>query len=217
MFRDIDSVFVKFRHPFTAFCVGTTMSGKTHYLLRLVKYKDDIIHPPVKRVVYSYKKYQPVFDNVENVEFIQGMDFKLDKSIPTLLIIDDQMGDINDKIAELFTVNCHHDNTSVIFVTQNLFLQHKDYRTAALNTQYFILFQSPRGPTQVQHLARQMFVGDKVRKMVQAYENATSSPFSYLIVDMKPDTPHALRLKCNVLPCEGDMFEGVQLAHCYSL
>jgi hypothetical protein len=193
------------------------MSGKTYFLMNLIKNRDLMISPRIQRVIYSYKKYQSIFDTVPDVEFVQGMNFTLDKNIPTLLVIDDQMNDRNDKIAELFTVNCHHDNTSIIFVTQNLFLQNKDYRTAALNTQYFILFRSPRGTTQVQHLARQMFVGGRAKEMVKAYENATSQPFTYLVVDMKPDTPHSMRLKCNMLPDEGEPFEGVHLAHCYTV
>ena len=217
MYEDTNVDFVKFRHPFTAFCVGPTMSGKTYFLLQLIRNKDAMITPQIQRVIYSYKKYQSIFDTVSNVEFVQGNNFTLDKTIPTLLVIDDQMMEGNDKLAELFTVNCHHDNTSIIFVTQNLFLQNKDYRTAALNTQYFILFRSPRGTMQVQHLARQMFVGGKVKHMVQAYENATAQAFSYLIVDLKPDTPHQLRLKSNILPMEGEMFQGVRLAHSYLL
>lgn len=217
MYGDVHINHVKFRHPFTAFCVGPTMSGKTYFLMKLIQHRDLVITPKIERIIYSYKKYQDIFDTAQDVEFVQGLNFTLDKSIPTLLIIDDQMMEGNDRIAELFTVNCHHDNTSIIFVTQNLFLQNKDYRTAALNTQYFILFRSPRGTTQVHHLARQMFVGDKARHMVKAYENATSQPYSYLIVDLKPDTPATLRLKSNILPEEGETFEGVQLTHCYAL
>ena len=215
----VEQHYVKFRHPFTCLCVGATMSGKTHFLAKLIQHKDDVISPTVQRVIYSYKKYQPIFDSMKNVEFVQGMKFKLDKTIPTLLIVDDQMisDQKNDRLAELFTVNCHHDNTSVIFVSQNLFFQNKAYRTACLNAQYLILFRSPRGTSQIHHLARQMFVGERGRAMVHAFENATEKPFSYMVIDLKPDTPQCLRLRSNVLPDEGIAFRGVQLSHCYDV
>lgn len=218
MFQTVDQTFLKFRHPFTAICVGATMSGKTHYLAKLIANKDEMICPPVQRVIYSYKKYQPIFDTMKDVQFVQGMNFTLDKSIPTLLIVDDQMNDqLNQQLTELFTVNCHHDNTSVIFVSQNLFFQNKAYRTACLNAMYIILFRSPRGSNQVNHLARQIYTGEKAKAMVQAYEHATQKPFSNFIVDLKPDTPTLLRLRSNVLPEEGLPFGGVHLSHCYNV
>ena len=125
--------------------------------------------------------------------------------------------DQNDKIAELFKVNCHHDNTSVIFVTHNLFFQNKAYRTACLNAQYLILFRSPRGTSQIHHLARQMFVGEKAKAMVRAFENATEKPFTYIIIDLKSDTPQCLRLRTNVLTDEGPLFQSAHLSHCYSI
>lgn len=215
----VEQHYASFRHPFTCLCVGATMSGKTHFLAKLIQYRDVVISPRVQRVIYSYKKYQPIFDSMKNVEFVQGMTFTLDKTIPTLLIVDDQMlnDSKNDRLAELFTVNCHHDNTSVIFVSQNLFFQNKAYRTACLNAQYLILFRSPRGTSQIHHLARQMFVGERGRDMVRAFENATEKPFSYIVIDLKPDTPQCLRLRSNVLPDEGVVFGGVQLAHCYDV
>ena len=217
-FQRVDSAYVKFRHPFTALCVGATMCGKTHFISKLITNKDNLITPKVQRVIYSYKKYQQIFDTLKDVEFVHGMNFNLDKTIPTLLILDDQMTTIeNEKLAELFTVNCHHDNTSIIFVSQNLFFQSKAYRTACLNAQYLILFRSPRGTSQIHHLARQMFVGEKAKSMVQVFESATEKPYSYLVIDFKPDTPQFLRLRSNILPEEGPMYQGDRLAHCYHI
>ena len=217
MFQSVDDTYLKFRHPFTALCVGATMCGKTQYLSKLIAHRETAIVPPVKRVIYSYKKYQPIFDGMSGVEFVQGMNFSLDKTIPTLLILDDQMLDQNDKIAYLFTVSCHHENTSVILVSQNLFFQDKTYRTACLNAQYLILFRSPRAASQIHHLARQIYVGAKAKAMVRAFENATAAPFSHIILDLKPDTPESLRLKSNILPNEGLPFNSAHLAHCYNI
>lgn len=213
----IEPKYVTFRHPFTCLIVGPTMCGKTNYLMNLIQHRHCAIQPNVQRVIYSYKKYQSLFDNVPDVEFVQGDSYTLDRSIPTLLIIDDQMNDLGQQLSNLFTVGAHHDNCSVIFVTQVLFLQDKAYRSACQNAMYMILFQSPRSKTQIGHLARQMFVGKKANGMIRAFEDATSKPFCNLIVDCRPDTPEMMRLRSNILPNEGESFGGVNLGHVYTL
>ena len=73
-----------------------------------------------------------------------------------LLVIDDLMSETNSEINELFTKGSHHQNISVIFITQNLFYTEKDTRTMNLNTHYIVLFKNPRDATQVAHFGRQM-------------------------------------------------------------
>lgn len=200
------------------------MSGKSHFIAKLLQYRDVMFHPKIERIIYSYKKWQNLFDCMgDDIEFVQGMDFQLDRSKKTLLIVDDQMGDdclIGQQISEIFTVSAHHENCSVILVSQNLFHQSKSFRTAALNSMYLVLFKSPRGSCQVAHLARQLFTGGRAKELVRAYEDATVKPYSYLLLDLRPDTDPALRFRSNVLPCEGDVFspcQDVRLTKCYSI
>ena len=213
----VEKKYLVFRHPFTCLCVGATCSGKTQYITNLIKHRHEVILPNVQRVIYSYKKYQPIFDTLPDVEFVQGLHFELDRSIPTLLVIDDQMSECDSKLTELFTVSAHHENCSIIIVSQVLFFQDKVYRTAAQNAMYMILFRSPRCKPQIEHLARQMFSGKKAKELQAAFEDATSKPFSNMIIDLKPDTPDILRFKCNVLPGEGEPFQSVHLAHAYAI
>lgn len=195
---------VLFRHPFTAIISGASMSGKTVFISEFIKNRHALVTPNVHRVVYSYKKYQPIFDTIKDVQFVKGSNYVLDKNVPTLLIIDDQADTIEGKeLIDLFTVRCHHENTSLFFVTQNLFVQKPAFRTAALNAQYIIVFKSPRGASQIVHLARQLNPG-KSKKIQEIYHQATSKPYSYLLIDLKPDTPETLRYRTNVLPSQGN-------------
>ena len=217
MFQSIDEKYLKFRHPFTMLCVGSTMTGKTTYLTKLIQQRHDMIKPNVERVIYSYNKYQTAFDSMTDVQFVRGMNFNLDPSIPTLLIIDDNMNHTDETLAELFTVDAHHQNTSIIFVTQNLFLQNKFYRTACLNTQYMIFFRSPRSCNQMTHLAKQIYTGNKVKAMVEAFQDSTKEPFSHFIIDLKPDTPQCMRLRTNAMKDEGLSFQSEHFAHVYNI
>jgi hypothetical protein len=50
-------------------------------------------------------------------------------------------------------------------------------------------------------LARQINSG-KMQKFMRGYEDATSRPHGYLMLDLKPTTDDHQRLKTNVLPGE---------------
>ena len=63
----------------------------------------------------------------------------------------------NEEIMNLFTVGTHHINTSVFFLTQNIFSKGKYSRDISLNTNYMILFKNPRDQQQFQILARQIY------------------------------------------------------------
>lgn len=206
----------KFRHPFTAVVAGATSSGKTTFLCHLIRQREQLITPVPERVIYSYKSYQPVFETLDSqVELVQGQSYKLDPSRRTLLIIDDQFADKNEQLIDLFCVHSHHKNTSVILVSQSLYFDDKSYRIACRNAMYTILFKSPRDRRCVRHMAQEMFDPAQARSMMDAYQEATSQPFGYLVVDMRPDTPACIRLRSNVLQHEGKMFQGAHLTHCY--
>ena len=57
-----------------------------------------------------------------------------------------------------------------------------------LNAQYVVLFKIPRDATEVSHLAMQIYPG-RVRYMQEAFKDATSLPYGYLLVDLKQETP----------------------------
>lgn len=175
---------------------------------------------PPARIIYSYKRYQPLFDQLardHDVVFVQGDGFELDRNVSTLLVVDDQMDCLTDKIRNIFCVDSHHMNCSVILLTQNLFSPSPSFRTISLNSQYMILFKSPRGGSQIHHLARQLYVGDKAKRVIDAYYRATAEPYSYLLIDMKPDTPDKLRFRTKIFHDEGTTFEGARLTECYKV
>ena len=72
MFRTVDESYVKFRQTFTALCVWALIYGKTQYIAKLIAHKNEMIIPSVERVIYSYKKYQPIFDTMKDVQFVQA-------------------------------------------------------------------------------------------------------------------------------------------------
>ncbi|KAK6184400.1 hypothetical protein SNE40_006881 [Patella caerulea] len=118
---------------------------------------------------------------------------------PQVLVVHDLMGEDTEILQKWFTKKSHYHDTSVIYIVQNLF--DKQQRTISLNAHYLVLFKNPRDASQIGALARQMYPS-RSKYMQEAYEDATSTPRSYLLVDLKPDTPEALRLRSNILPQE---------------
>jgi hypothetical protein len=78
-------------------------------------------------------------------------------------------------------------------------------RNTSLNAHYIVLFKSPRDKQQISMLARQIKPG-RVQEFMRSYEDATSRPHGYLMLDLKPTTDDQQRLKTNLLPSEIAMF-----------
>jgi hypothetical protein len=138
------------------------------------------------------------------IEFIEGKPTSelyetLDTSTKKLLIVDDQMTEVsNDPVfSRLFTKGSHHRNLSVIFLTQNIFQQGSETRTTSLNANYMVLFKAPRDSSQVSTLGRQLYP-KRAATLLEAFEDATSEPFNYLLIDLKQSTPDWFRLKSKI-------------------
>ena len=136
------------------------------------------------------------------VQFVQGLsELPLYCEEPLLLIIDDQMHSVDQRITSLFTKGSHHRNISVIYIVQNLFDRHREHRTISLNAHYLVVFKNPMDGSQITHLAKQMYPG-KNHYVRQAFEMATREPHGYLLVHFKQSTPEGLRLRSHIFPDE---------------
>lgn len=206
---------LKFVAPFQLLCAGSTMSGKSSWVFKLIEYNRSMITPSPDRIVYCYSIYQKKFDDLKRkipyIEFINGLppneeDF-FDRNKNNLLIFDDLAAECNNnsRIAEWFVKGSHHLNTSLILITQNLFSKGKESRTISLNCSYLLIFKSPRDSSQILYLSRQIFPKKK-NFLVKAYEMATErKAHSYILIDCKQSQDDQLRIRTNVLPCEEPM------------
>lgn len=198
----------RWRHPFTCIVAGPTSSGKTIFVSRFLRHVDEMMDHPPQKIYWFYGEWQKAYRemNLPHVTFQEGLpreDF-LNPEYRNLVVIDDLLSETDSRVTKLFTKGSHHKNTSVIYITQNLFDKNKENRTITLNAHYMVLFKSPRDALQVEHLARQMFPG-KSKYMREAFADATSAPYSYLLVDLKPDTSDDFRLRANIFPGENQV------------
>ena len=196
----------KIIHPFTCLVAGPTGCGKSTFLKKLLKLKDDKIFNAPSKVIWCYTQWQPLYASMEGVDFHQGLP-GVEELESCLLILDDMMSQLGSEVAEVFTRGSHHRDVSVIAVMQNMFHQSKYQRTMSLNTHYMVLFKNPRDASQIQHLARQMYPQDPLY-LVDVYDRVMSlRPYSYLFMDLKQETPEYLRLRANILKDEERFYQ----------
>ena len=197
-----------FKHPFTMTVSGPTGSGKT-WLIKDI-FRHNIIFPAPQRVLILFKRWQPLYDEIKKIipyaEFIQGIPTDLDHddffdvAKNNLILMDDlQSTTANDpRIADLFTEGSHHRNLSVINLTQTLFPPGKNSATLRRNTQYMIIFKSPMSQDQVKTLGTFMFPG-RLDQFLRVFNEATSKPHGYLVIDAKQSTPEYERFKTDII------------------
>ena len=130
--------------PFTCLVAGPTGCGKTQLIFKIIHNATQLITPQVQHIVYCYGQWQNEFKQFGNkVTFHEGL-LPREQLFPviqqesstqhTLLIIDDLLDKEDTSLVhDIFIKGSHHNNISVIFITQNLFLPHKDFRTLSLN------------------------------------------------------------------------------------
>ena len=149
-------------------------------------------------MTWYYGEWQSAYENLDipNLHLQEGLpsSFDADKRNGVVLMVE-----TDRRVTDLLTKKSHHSNTSVIYLVQYLFTRNKESRTISLNTQYMVVFKNPRDASQITNLAKQMYPG-RVKFVQEAFADATSTPYGYLMVDLKQDTPEDLRLRTSLLP-----------------
>lgn len=198
-----------FIHPFNCIISGPTMGGKTYLLKEILKFKDILIKPSPTKLIYCYKAWQKAYDEIKtynpNIQFQEGIvDTELlNPAVVNLIIFDDLMSECinSNTIMNLFTVGSHHKNTSVFFITQNIFSKGKFSRDITLNSSYMIIFRNPRDQQQLQILSRQIYPNNS-RFLIDSFEDATKLPYGYLLLDLKQSTENRNRIQTGILPTQ---------------
>lgn len=199
--------FPKLQHPFTMVIAGPTGCGKSYFTRDLLKHRDELFSTVPDKIVWCYGIYQPLYDTIQQdypeVLFVEGLPTKYQEYLGTntLFIIDDLMSECGSdkRLTHLFTKGSHHLNLSIIFITQNFFHKGKEMREITLNAHYLILSKNRRDLSQVMHLGKQLYPRH-LKYFQEVYEDATKQPFSYLMIDLRSETPEELRLRSQIFP-----------------
>ena len=186
---------------------GPSKSGKTTWVLNLIKNRDVLFKDNINKIYWYYRIWQPLYNDLKALGVVMcddvGDNF-LNLEPNSIVVLDDLVKATENSAAvtELFTTLVHHKNLFLIYISQNFYHQSKEARMRHLNSHYIVFFKNPRDKTQVSILGRQMFPGRSTSAFTQMFEWATERPHGYLLIDLQQNTPSEIRLRTNTFPNE---------------
>lgn len=189
-----------FRNGTNIIVYGMTGSGKTEFVKTVLEKKHVTNFP--ERIFYLYKIRQPFMDSWNDgirpkIKFIEGLDLDCVKDGNCILIIDDLILEKQRQTAEIFIYGSHHNNITVFFLTQNLFIRDDCFRLMSLNASYFVLSCGMRSMRAVKTLAHQIFTGRDVDRVIEAYKSSSQKPYEFIVLSFLPDLPSQLTVCSN--------------------
>ena len=129
---------------------GPSRSGKTQWVVRLLKERHKRIEPPVDGVLFCYAHWQDKYGELKRVvpttHFHEGLlsTETMNSLRNGIIVLDDLMEQAvkDPNIMSVFTEGSHHKNISILFLMQNMYQKGAHTRTMSMNTQYMVLFKN---------------------------------------------------------------------------
>ena len=201
----------RIHHPSTMIISGLSNSGKTTFTQKILEHSQSVFKPSAPAfVVLIYESWQSSYDEMlqrkyinlsikglSDIDYLKEIFTENKNKGGTLLIIDDQMQYIDQNVVSIFTIYSHHYNVTCLLLTRSLLLSNKLYRTVSLNSNYLVLMKNTRDSSSVTQLAKQTHPF-RTRFITDAYLHATKKPYSYLLLDLRQETPGEIRIRGDV-------------------
>ena len=150
--------------------VGPSETGKSQHFYNWLKI--GTFQPKFDMIYFFYQHSQPLYDvmgkEIENLEFVQGVNFEFIDSLKNngtkyLLIFDHSCEEIcNSKALVDIATAGKHRGLSTIHIQHNLFHKSKLGRDVELQNTHLVLFKSPRDVMQVTTLSTQLGLGSEL-------------------------------------------------------
>jgi ABC-type dipeptide/oligopeptide/nickel transport system ATPase component len=175
--------------PFRMIICGSSGSGKTQTLLSLINAMPDTWE---NIFITTKNKDEPLYNWIEErlgkkglkitegVENLPDLD-KLNKEQQSLIIMDDLVGEKNQKPMEQYFLRARKKNASLVYISQSYYAIPKMIRN---NMTYLIIKQisSMRNLTMI---AREFDVGLEKEQLIKIYKEATKNKMDFLLIDLE--------------------------------
>lgn len=212
--QDVFSIFdARLKTPFSLIVAGPSNCGKTTFVIDLLKNEERVIDNKFDYILWFYGETFPRNDFLQarNIKFHQGLPESFNNLIDPgkrgLAIFDDLMSECgnNKLITEFFTKRTHHENVSIIFISQNLFHEGRERRNFTKNATYLCIFNSPLDQTIAYNMGRKL-MPKNLKAFVNLFTHAVGRPYGYLFIDGHQESPRNAMFRTQ-------MFGDVQ--HCF--
>lgn len=199
-----------FSIPSNNLVCGPSNCGKTTFVERVLENKD-MWSKPIDNLYYCYgiatDNLKTIGQKFPGAVLMEGIPRNLSQpreifqpSKNNVLILDDLSMESQNSpdITNFMVKGSHHTNTCFLSLEHFLFADNaKERRKQAPHWHQMVLFRNKRALHQIGTLARQCSLGD-AKSIQWAFGDATENPYSYLIIDMRDDTPSDFRFVTNV-------------------
>lgn len=218
-----DYEYFNLRPPFLTCVLGSTNTGKTTLVARILENWENVTTsppPPIWQVIIVFEHHQPLYDRIINAvrskypgvkeRWMWGWDesamsdsnlFQNSEGGQTVLIIDDSLHKLNKSNAfvNICRGGSHHSNISVFLIAQDLTAIGNELRGAIRNMKYVIITQ-PASHT-INYLKRNLFPQSNLN-YVQAFEFAKQHA-------QNPDYPYLVLSNVSGCPVDRSVFTGM--------
>ena len=181
--------------------VGPLETGKSQLIYNWLE--NGTFRVKFDRIYFFYQHSQPLYDvmrkEVENLEFVRGVNFEIIDSLKNngtkyLSIFDNSCEICNSKAFFDIATARRHRGLNTIYIKHNLFHQGKLGRDVELQNTHIVLFKCPSDVMQVTTLSTQLRLGFE---LVDWYRDATSVPCVHILIDLSPRTEDRFRFCTN--------------------
>ena len=206
---------VRLQTSFNCLISGSSGTGKTTLVKNLLRLRAQLFTEDPEKIFLFYNNDQPIYDemlreglidqkidaNVDfpTIDYLTTLVAPFKRGRGSMLIFDDIMADITEDFTKIICNMSHHEKSSVIFLTQNLFFKHKVFRTLSLNMHYMFLMTNERDKQQISNLGRQVCPNNP-NFLVDVYSAAAARAYEYLLLDFRVNQNKQVRLRSNIFP-----------------
>jgi ABC-type dipeptide/oligopeptide/nickel transport system ATPase component len=188
----------KIKIPFRLLITGASGSGKTSTLLSLINIMPNTWE---KIVIITKNKDEPLYNWLEdklgkdglkiqeiNKEGMPDLD-KFDKTQNNLVVMDDLVGEKNQKPMEDFFLRARKKGCSLVYITQSYYQVPKMIRN---NLTYLIIKQISSMKNLVM-ISREYDLGLDKQDLINMYEDATENKAGFLMIDLEANPKEKFR------------------------
>ena len=206
----------RFEHGSNVLLYGSSGSGKTMWIYNFLKNAKVLMKKPeaAQHVFFYYTSWQPLYTKMveENlvtkfintpvsISQIEELTDPYKTTDGSIVILDDKGYEFSKQYDKLFQITTHHSNLLTFACLQQLFPSNSPaIKHASENAHYAVLFRQLRDKRQPQTFLRQ-FQPNKTW-IIDAYQDATAEPFSYLMIDATQTVDNKIRARTKIFPCE---------------
>jgi ABC-type dipeptide/oligopeptide/nickel transport system ATPase component len=178
--------------PFRMIIMGSSGSGKTQTLMSLIYNMPDTFE---NIFIVTKNKDEPLYNYIDEKLGKKGLKMmeidkdglpdldKLDKTQQSLIVMDDLVGEKNQKPMEQFFLRARKKNASLVYITQSYYAVPKMIR----NNMTYLIIKQISSMKNLTMIAREFDLGMAKDTLTTMYKDATSEKKNFLMIDLEGD------------------------------